>query len=405
MSTIFISYRRDDSAADMTDRIYERLVQRWGRRVFMDIDSLVGGDLFAPAIEKHLQDCAVVLVVIGRHWVSLTDEHGARRVDDPGDYPRMEVAAALRRGVRVVPVLVGNAVLPRADELPADIAALLERQVVHVSRERFDADMRQLIEAVAPEMHGVAWPPLASKFLGAAAVAVAAGAVWYFAGAGTATAPTEPSNAAAISKRDAPAQGDGKGNRASAAASVASPKAQPTIEPKAVLAQAEPPSAGASQRHGGSVQGTAGTDGKIAAPAKPQSAQVTAKAAVAQSPPNLTGDWVSTPINSAYSDYRFTLQFEFTQQEDVLLGTVFIAPLGSDRGFSTAIFDGRIKGNVVSFYTKGLVSGGPDGTYEPYKEMYVGTVVQGKRQIEFRRYNDVSTGGRTERFTATQKPP
>ena len=56
MSRIFISYRRDDTAADMTDRLYERLVRRWGRRVFMDIDSLVGGDLFAKAIEENLQN-------------------------------------------------------------------------------------------------------------------------------------------------------------------------------------------------------------------------------------------------------------------------------------------------------------------------------------------------------------
>ena len=65
MTRIFISYRREDTAADMTDRIYERLVQRWGRRVFMDIDSLVGGDLFAKAIEENLDHCAVMLVVIG----------------------------------------------------------------------------------------------------------------------------------------------------------------------------------------------------------------------------------------------------------------------------------------------------------------------------------------------------
>jgi hypothetical protein len=136
MSRIFISYRRDDTAADMTDRLYERLVRRWGRRVFMDIDSLVGGDLFAKAIEENLQNCAVVLVIIGRHWLSLTNERGVRRIDDPGDYPRMEVAAALRRGIRVIPVLVGGAPLPKPEELRR-IHRPPDRQVVRVSRERF----------------------------------------------------------------------------------------------------------------------------------------------------------------------------------------------------------------------------------------------------------------------------
>jgi hypothetical protein len=163
MSRIFISYRRDDITADMTDRLYERLVRRWGRRVFMDIDSLVGGDLFAKAIEENLQNCAVVLVIIGRHWLWLTNEQGMRRIDDPGDYPRMEVAAALRRGIRVIPVLVGGAPLPKPEELPQDIAGLLDRQIVRVSRERFDADVQQLVAAVAREMPRRSWRDLFKK--------------------------------------------------------------------------------------------------------------------------------------------------------------------------------------------------------------------------------------------------
>src|SRR4051794_7971495 len=117
-SRIFISYRRDDSAAGMPDRVYERLAQRWRRRVFMDIDSIVGGDLFAKAIEDTLQNCAVVLVIIGRDWLSLRNAQGTRRIDDPGDYPRMEVAAALQREIRVIPVLVGDVPLPKRQELP-----------------------------------------------------------------------------------------------------------------------------------------------------------------------------------------------------------------------------------------------------------------------------------------------
>jgi hypothetical protein len=112
MRTIFISYRRDDSAADMTDRVYEHFARRWPGRVFMDIDSLKAGDLFANKIDENLQHCVAMLVMMGHNWVSLTDERGARRIDNPGDYPRMEVAAALKRSVRVIPVLVGNTPLP-----------------------------------------------------------------------------------------------------------------------------------------------------------------------------------------------------------------------------------------------------------------------------------------------------
>jgi len=75
MQGIFISYRRDDSAADMTDRVYEHLVRRWQGRVFMDIDSLKAGDLFANTIEDNLQNCAVMVVMMGHYWASLKEIH------------------------------------------------------------------------------------------------------------------------------------------------------------------------------------------------------------------------------------------------------------------------------------------------------------------------------------------
>src|SRR4051794_29685038 len=135
-SGIFISYRRDDTA-DLCDRVYERLARHWPQRVFVDIDGIVDGDLFAKAIEDTLQNCVVVLVLIGRNWLSITNEQGARRIDDPGDYLRIEVATALGRGIKVVPVLAGNTALPKRDDLPTDMSGLLDRQYVRVTRERF----------------------------------------------------------------------------------------------------------------------------------------------------------------------------------------------------------------------------------------------------------------------------
>jgi hypothetical protein len=173
MSRIFISYRRQDTAADMADRIYERLASRWRGRVFMDIDSIAGGELFDKTIQDTLQNCAVVLVIIGRDWLSLTNERGARRIDDPLDYPRMEVAAALRRGIRVIPVLTGNVALPTRAELPDDIAGLVDRQFVRVTRERFSADVQRLIAAIAAEMPRERWREFSWRGVATAAVVFA----------------------------------------------------------------------------------------------------------------------------------------------------------------------------------------------------------------------------------------
>jgi hypothetical protein len=122
------------------------------------------------------------------------------------------------------------------------------------------------------------------------------------------------------------------------------------------------------------------------------------------SPPSISGEWVTSPFSSAYSgDDRFSLLFDLVQQEDALLGTVVETREGTNRDVSRAIVDGKIKNNVISFHTRGEVTGGPNGTLLPYKEMYVGTLAQGGRQIDFRRYNDVPSGGQTERFIAKQR--
>jgi len=170
MRRIFISYRRDDSAADMTDRVYEHLARRWPGRVFMDIDSLKAGDLFANKIDENLQNCVVMLVMMGHYWASLTDEQGARRIDNPGDYPRMEVAAALKRGIRVIPVLAGNTPLPKREELPSEIAGLVDRQVLRLSREDFDADMKRLMSSVALDLPRITWTEIPWKTLGVAGI-------------------------------------------------------------------------------------------------------------------------------------------------------------------------------------------------------------------------------------------
>lgn len=378
MSRIFISYRRDDTAADMTDRLYEQLVRRWGRRVFMDIDSLVGGDLFAVEIERNLQSCAVVLVVIGREWLSLSDGRGGRRIDDPGDYPRMEVAAALRRGIRVIPVLVGNAILPQAQELPADIAGLADRQVIRISRERFEADVRQLIAAVAQEVPGRSWRVWMWPGAAAGLVAVAVATGLYLLDRG------------------------GEQDKAPPTAAVAPPAAQRVVEPVAAAAHDGParPAAVASGPASADAADSPVPQPPAAAKAKqPGAATPAVRPRVQRVEANVSGTWTTALIKNPYSvTDTYTLLFEITQQGDLLLGTV--TERRASRDSTRPIVDGRIKDGVLSFHTQGEVSGGPNGGYVPFKQHYVGQIESGKRQISFRRFNDVITGGEVQRFVA-----
>jgi len=380
MSRIFISYRRDDTAADMTDRLYEQLVRRWGRRVFMDIDSLVGGDLFAVEIERNLQSCAVVLVVIGRDWLSLSDGRGGRRIDDPGDYPRMEVAAALRRGIRVIPVLVGNAILPQAQELPADIAGLADRQVIRISRERFEADVRQLVAAVAQEVPGRSWR------------------LWMWTGAAAGLSLVALALAAGRYLLDR----DGAEDKVPLAAVVAPPAVQPVVEPDASAAakHADPARTAAAASE---PARTAAAGSSVPQPAPVaitrQPGPAAAQPRVQRVEANVSGTWTTALIKSPYSGTdAYTLLFEITQQGESLLGTVTERRGSFDS--TRPIVDGQVKGGVVSFHTQGEVSGGPNGTYVPYKQHYVGQIVPGKQEISFRRFNDVPTGGVVQRFVA-----
>ncbi|MEO6410175.1 MAG: toll/interleukin-1 receptor domain-containing protein [Burkholderiaceae bacterium] len=149
MSSIFISYRRDDSAP-YAGRLYDRLSAHFGAgEVFMDIDQIEPGEDFVEVIERKVGGCETAVVLIGPRWLGIADEQGARRLDDAADFVRLEVAAALQRGVRVVPVLVGGANMPRAEQLPAPLAVLARRNAVELSDSRFHRDVDRLIAALA----------------------------------------------------------------------------------------------------------------------------------------------------------------------------------------------------------------------------------------------------------------
>lgn len=155
MPALLISYRRQDSAAH-AGRLYDRLVAHYGRdAVFMDIDTIRPGEDFVAAIERALGRAGAVLVLIGPRWAEFTDSAGRRRLDDPGDFVRLEVATALGAGARVIPVLVGGAVMPDAPALPGDVAAIARRQAFKLSDERFHAD----VDALIAFLDGLEAPP------------------------------------------------------------------------------------------------------------------------------------------------------------------------------------------------------------------------------------------------------
>ena len=146
---IFISYRRDDAAGD-AGRLADHVQRRFGAsRVFLDVDTIEPGIDFVRVLRESLQETAVMLVVIGQRWTSLHTADGLRRLDDPTDFVRMEVEAALGRDIPVVPVLVQGATVPRKEDLPASLAPLATRQVVTIDHAEFHDDAERLCDRLA----------------------------------------------------------------------------------------------------------------------------------------------------------------------------------------------------------------------------------------------------------------
>ena len=145
---IFISYRREETAY-AAGWLFDRLADQFGRgQVFKDVDSIDLGDDFVEVITAAVGFCDVLLALIGDQWLAITDEDGRRRLDNPDDFVRLEIEAALTRKVRVIPILVGGARMPRADELPPSLVALARRQALELSPSRFEFDTSRLLKVL-----------------------------------------------------------------------------------------------------------------------------------------------------------------------------------------------------------------------------------------------------------------
>jgi hypothetical protein len=145
MAEIFLSYRRDDSTS-ATGRLADALEARFGdERVFRDRE-IGAGENFVEAIRRSVESATVVLVIVGRRWLGVRDASGCRRLDDPGDFVRLEIELALAARVAVVPVLVEGAAMPSADDLPPSLAEFSRCQAVELADTRWRYDVDQLTE-------------------------------------------------------------------------------------------------------------------------------------------------------------------------------------------------------------------------------------------------------------------
>ena len=150
MRSVFVSYRRKDSEGE-SGRLFDDLSSHFGSEsVFMDVSAIEPGRDFRKAIDQSVTTCSVLLAIIGQEWLELKDAAGFRRLEDPNDFVRLELASALRRDIPLIPVLVRGAKMPDADRLPPDLKELVYRNAVELTHARWKSDVQLLIRALRP---------------------------------------------------------------------------------------------------------------------------------------------------------------------------------------------------------------------------------------------------------------
>jgi formylglycine-generating enzyme required for sulfatase activity len=154
-SKVFISYRRDDSAGH-AGRVHDRLEREFGADLlFMDVDAIPLGVHVIKVLRDEVAKCDVLLALIGPNWLNVRDEEGNRRLDNPSDFLRIEIATALQRDIPVIPILLDGARMPKASQLPKDLEELSARNGLDIRHASFHPDMDKLIRGLkgAPASH------------------------------------------------------------------------------------------------------------------------------------------------------------------------------------------------------------------------------------------------------------
>ncbi len=149
MNGIFISYRREDSEW-VSGLIHEPLAAHFGSdAIFTDVDSIPLGVNFKVYIDEQVGKCDIFLAVIGKEWLSATDDDGRPRLQKPEDFVRLEIESALKRKIPVIPLLVGGITIPSADELPESLKELALRNGTPIRPQpTFDSDVERLIRGI-----------------------------------------------------------------------------------------------------------------------------------------------------------------------------------------------------------------------------------------------------------------
>jgi hypothetical protein len=137
-------------AAAWAGRIHDRLTSRFGReQVFIDVDDIEPGVDFVKTLSDRVGNCDALVAIIGKRWLTIRERCFRKRLDNPNDYVRIEIEAALERGIRVIPILVDGAGMPREVALPRGLKALARRSGIEISHARFDSDCERLTKALA----------------------------------------------------------------------------------------------------------------------------------------------------------------------------------------------------------------------------------------------------------------
>src|SRR6266511_4418850 len=145
---IFLKYRRDETSGH-AGRLFDVLAARFGNdHVFMDIDRIEPGLDFADVISEAVASCDVFIALIGSRWLTSADAKGRPRLENPEDFIRLELEAALELDVRLIPALVQNAQMPSSDELPETLRPFARRHAVELSDTRWTFDIGKLIETL-----------------------------------------------------------------------------------------------------------------------------------------------------------------------------------------------------------------------------------------------------------------
>ena len=151
MSTVFISYRRENTAGEAR-ALFNDLAARLGENsVFMDVDSIALGRDFRTVLQETTASCDLMLVLIGRNWTEAKDEGGRIRLENPADYVRLEIESALKRDIAVTPVLVQGAHMPAPEDLPGEIRDLAYRNGFELSHSRWESDVGEMVRRLGLE--------------------------------------------------------------------------------------------------------------------------------------------------------------------------------------------------------------------------------------------------------------